>query len=113
MAIIHTTRANTGNGHTQLRTFSALASGARTMRPAPNRPMNAAGTAAHRCGWSVQSVESNASNTQPSAKPSSTTPGMTCSCDPPNGPDGQHNRGQQPAQRGGGNAQANVALPPV
>ena len=56
------------------------------MRLVPKRAMKTAGTAAHRCGWSVQSVESNASNAQPKAKPSRTAPVMTCSCDPRSGP---------------------------
>ena len=41
--------------------------------------MNAAGAAAHRCGWSLNRTDSTASNAQPSAKPSSTTPVRTFS----------------------------------
>ena len=41
--------------------------------------MNVAGTAAHRCGWSLNRVDSTASNAQPSANASSTTPVSTFS----------------------------------
>ena len=52
----------------------------------PANAMNAAGTNAHRCGWSVHRSESTASIAQAAAKASSTEPVMTCSCAPANGP---------------------------
>jgi hypothetical protein len=45
----------------------------------PARARNAAGAAAHRCGWSVKRTDSTASNAQPKANPSSTTPVRTFS----------------------------------
>jgi hypothetical protein len=41
--------------------------------------MNAAGAAAHRCGWSLNRTDSTANNAHPSANPSRTTPVMTFS----------------------------------
>ncbi len=47
--------------------------------------MNSAGTAAQRCGWSVNRVESTANIAQPSANPHSTAPVTALSCAGTNG----------------------------
>jgi len=52
-------------GHTQLSTACTDEPNATRRRP-PN-PMNSAGAAAHRCGWSVNLTERTANITQPTA----------------------------------------------
>src|SRR5215211_7621223 len=62
---IQTTSPNRTGGHTQLNPASTAADPLSETRPAT--AMNAAGAAAHRCGWSLNRVDSTASNAQPSA----------------------------------------------
>ena len=79
---IHTTSARSAGGHTQPRVCNAAAPGAKTSRAVPTRPMSPAGTAAQRCGWSVQRAEPTASRAQPRANASIAVPVMTCSSAP-------------------------------
>ena len=74
---IQTTSPNRTGGHTQLNPACTAADPLSETRPAT--AMNVAGAAAHRCGWSLNRVDSTASNAQPSANASSTTPVSTFS----------------------------------
>src|SRR5215203_4945318 len=72
LTIIQTTSANRTGGHTQPSTVCTAADPLK--EPRPTSAINAAGAAAHRWGWSLNRVDSTASNAQPSANASSTTP---------------------------------------
>src|ERR671912_2255279 len=80
---IQTTSPNRTGGQTQLNPACTAADPLRDARPAA--PMNAAGTAAHRCGWSLNRVDSAANNAHPRANANSTTPVMTFSSAGTNG----------------------------
>src|SRR5215203_5368601 len=77
LTIIQTTSANRTGGHNQLSTVCTAADPLK--EPRPTSAISAAGAAAHRWGWSLNRVDSTASNAQPSANPSSTTPIRTFS----------------------------------
>ena len=70
--------------------------------------MNAAGTNAHRCGWSVHRSESTASIAQAAAKASSTEPVMTCSCAASERADDEHDGPDESADEGTGHDAADV-----
>src|SRR5918993_5521419 len=80
---IQTTSPNRTGGHTQLNTACTAADPLSEATPAT--PMNVAGAAAHRCGWSLNRTDSTASNAHPSANPSRTTPVTTFSLAGTNG----------------------------
>ena len=69
---IQIANASRAGGHTQSSTSCTEEPNASSRRP-PS-PMNSAGAAAHRCGWSVNRTESTASIAQPSANPHRTAP---------------------------------------
>ena len=58
--------------------------------------MNAAGTAAHRCGWSVYRTESTANIAQPTANPHRTAPVTAFSCAGMNGAATRSQPGEEP-----------------
>ncbi len=70
--IIQTTKTSRAGGHTQPNTSRTASDPNSDTRPATAK--NTAGTAAQRCGWVLNPTDSTASNAQPRAKASSTTP---------------------------------------
>ena len=74
--MLHTTITSSTGGHTHRNPCpTAVSDPTREIRPATAR--NTAGAAAQRCGWSLNRRDRTASNAQPTAKPSSTTPVST------------------------------------
>ena len=64
---IPTASASSAGGHTQPST--SCTDEPNTTRSRPPSPMNRAGAAAQRCGWSVKRIDSTASIAQPIANP--------------------------------------------
>ena len=81
-----TTSTTRASGQIQERIPIMSVEGCMTIKPRPTKPIDAAGTYAQRCGWSVNRVERIASSPQPRPNASRTDPVIVASLPPATGP---------------------------